>query len=115
MLNKITILFFCLFSLSCFASISVCPSALPTTHSGFCASFVSAASCYCSNSLPKKMCEDMNLIYQRMMGMFGSIENACKFQRETPPQTCIDDWSCYLKGGKDSHGGLCSGTGKSCV
>lgn len=57
----------------------------------------------------------MNLIYQRMMGMFGSIENACKFQRETPPQTCIDDWSCYLKGGKDSHGGLCSGTGKSCV
>lgn len=115
MTKKITALIFCLFSLPSFAFQFVCPTALPTTHPGFCPTFVQAASCYCSKSLPKKMCEDMKLVYQRMIGMFGTIENACQFQRETPAQTCVDDWKCYLKGGKDSHGGLCSNTGKSCV
>lgn len=102
-----------LFSLSCFA-VPPCPSALPTTHPGFCASFATAASCYCSNTLPKKMCQDVGQVYNLMIARYGSVEIACKFQRDTTYQTCIDDWHCYRIGGKDSQGGLCSGTGKHC-
>jgi hypothetical protein len=58
---------------------------------------------------------DIKLIYNRMIAIFGTIEKACNFQVETSVQTCIDDWQCYLKGGKDTQGGLCSSTGKACV
>ena len=115
MIKKIVILAIWFFSFTSVANALTCPAALPTTDPGFCNSFVAAGTCYCANSLPKRMCMDMNLIFQRMIAMFGSIENACKFQTETSVQTCLDDWQCYLKGGKDSHGGACSGTGKACA
>lgn len=106
------LLIYC-FTAICFAS--SCPTALPTTDPGFCSTFVAAGTCYCANSLPKKMCSDMGQIHKRMISMFGTIERACNFQRETPAKTCVDDWNCYLFGNRDSQGGLCSGTGKACV
>ncbi len=114
MIKKMVTLAVCLFSFSCFA-LGPCPSAVPTTHPGFCASFASVASCHCAQTLPKKMCEDVRQIYKLMIARYGSIETACKVQRDTTPQTCMDDWQCYRIGGKDSRGGLCSGSGKSCI
>ena len=114
-MKKIITLVLALISFNCSANVLICPSALPTNNPAFCASFLTAATCYCSKSLPSKMCADINLIYQRMIALFGTIEKACKFQTETSVQTCLDDWQCYLKGGTDSQNGLCSGTGRACV
>lgn len=113
MIKKLIALALCFFSFSGFAK-TVCPTALPTTHPDFCGSFTTAAVCHCSSTLPKKMCEDVNKVYHLMMARYGSIEVACKFQKETTTEICIDDWNCYRKGGKDSQGGLCSGNGKAC-
>lgn len=113
MIKRLVALAFFLFNCSGFAT-TICPSALPTTDPNFCTSFKTAATCYCSNTLPQKMCENIDKIYQLMIAQYGSIEIACKFQKETPTQTCIDDWRCYRTGGKDSQGGLCSNTGLSC-
>lgn len=115
MIKKIIATAICLFSFSCFSMTLACPSALPTTHPGFCASFASVASCHCSSTLPKKMCENIDQIYKLMIARYGSIEVACKFQKETTPQDCLDDWHCYRIGGKNSKGGLCSSTGKPCA
>lgn len=60
------------------------------------------------------MCMDMNLIYQRIISVYGSIEVACKIQVETSAQECLDDWKCYRRGGKNSQGDLCNGSGKPC-
>lgn len=60
------------------------------------------------------MCENIEQVYNIMMARYGSIDMACKFQRETSVQTCIDDWNCYRNGGQDSEGGFCSGTGQAC-
>lgn len=92
-----------------------CPQALPTSHTQFCSSFADVARCHCSASLPQGLCQDVNRIYDRMIQIFGSIEGACNFQKDTETQTCIDDWICYRTGGKDSAGNPCSGTGKSCM
>ncbi len=92
-----------------------CTNALPTNNAGFCSSFKTAATCYCtSSSFPAGMCQDMEALYNRMMGVFGSLEKACAFQKYTDPQDCIDNWNCYRKGGHDSQKRLCSATGKSC-
>lgn len=114
-MKKIIILVVWFVSFSCFANPLSCPSALSTTDPGFCNSFAAAASCYCAKTLPQSMCMNINIIYQRMIAMFGSVENACRFQTETSTQICIDDWHCYLNGGKNSQGGLCSSSGKACV
>lgn len=114
-MKKIITLVLALVSFTSFSMTSSCPAALPTTAPDFCSSFVTAATCYCANNLPKKMCSNINQVYDRMIALFGTIERACKFQTETSTQTCIDDWHCYLKGGQDSQGGLCSGVGKACV
>lgn len=114
MIRKMVTLAICLLSISSFATVP-CPQALPTTDFGFCESFKTAATCYCSNTLPRKMCENINQIYQLMIARYGSIEIACKFQKETSVQICIDDWRCYKNGGVDSQGGPCSGSGRACV
>ncbi|RUR05419.1 hypothetical protein [Legionella sp. km772] len=94
---------------------STCPKALPTNNAGFCASFKVAAVCHCTTSgLPAGMCQDMNALYNRMIGLFGSVQKACQYQKDTTTQNCIDSWSCYRSGGKDSQGRLCSSTGNSC-
>lgn len=114
MIKKIIMTFVCFYTLSCFAVKIICPQAVSTSSPVFCSSFKAVAECHCSNSLPKSMCTDMQQLYKRMIGMFGSIEKACQFQRDTSTQNCVDDWNCYRSGGKNSRGELCSGTGAAC-
>jgi hypothetical protein len=92
-----------------------CSNALPTDNPGFCSSFKSVATCYCTNSgLPSGMCQDMNALYNRMIGMFGSLQKACEFQHYTTTQDCVDNWNCYRLGGVDSRGRLCSSNRNAC-
>ena len=99
------------------ASLANCPQALATTDPNFCGSFKTAAVCFCSLSLPAGKCQDLGQIYKFMIGLHGSIENACRHQppKGTTPQICIDDWYCYLNGGVNSQGALCSSTGNKCA
>ena|SRR3990167_2776472 len=114
-MKKIIGLFIYLFVSSSIAgNASACAQALPTTHPEFCKSFKSIALCHCKESLPDRACTDMKFLYGRMTGLFGSLKKACDFQKDTPSQTCIDDWKCYLSGGSDSQGGLCSSSGSAC-
>ena len=94
---------------------SHCPHADPISSPNFCASFKSIAECHCiASGLPAGMCKDMNAIYNRMLSVFGSQQKACDYQKDVSAQECMDDWNCYRLGGKDSHGNLCSSTGKAC-
>jgi hypothetical protein len=122
-MKKIFTLFLCIFSLSCFASSNIthyslhaCSIAPPTTDPTFCSAFKKIAQCHCQEDghLPAGMCQDMNTIYSRMIATFGSQDAACRWQKDTPYQECMDDWNCYRLGGKNSAGGLCSGTGAKC-
>lgn len=109
--------YLCLHSLLAFAVAppSRCPLALPTEHPGFCASFKSVAACHCVEAgLPAGMCQNMDVIYNRMLVMFGSMEKACQYQSDTPLQLCMDGWNCYRLGGRNSQGQLCSATGRAC-
>lgn len=92
-----------------------CPQALPNTNAGFCASFKAAAICHCTSAgLPSGLCQDVNTIYNRMIGLFGSIQRACDYQKDIPASACVAAWNCYRAGGKNPEGNLCSGTGKAC-
>lgn len=113
-------------SVSCFAETSFssykdvmsrsCDHAIPDTDPGFCDSFNKVAICHCLETVPAPGCQNANQIYDRMTAKsaFGTQEAACAYQKDVPYQECMDDWNCYRKGGQDSAGGLCSGTGKSC-
>lgn len=106
-------------SFSSFAAPEVysnCKQALPTDNPGFCASFKSAAACYCKESGgPGFVCQNMDLVYKLMMERYHhKLQEVCEAQHDTSTQTCIDDWNCYRNGGKDSQGRLCSSTGKVC-
>jgi hypothetical protein len=121
MMKKIWVLFLCLVSLSGFAaSLPLnanfeCPRALSTDNPGFCASFKSVATCHCTSSgLPSGMCQDMNALYNRMIVVFGTQENACRYQRHTTPTDCMDNWNCYRRGGVNSQGNSCSSTQRAC-
>lgn len=92
-----------------------CTNALPTDNVNFCASFRVAASCYCTESkLPAGVCQDMELLYKRMIAVFSTLEKACQFQRYTSPQDCIDNWNCFRLGGVDSQNRSCSSTKAAC-
>ena len=111
MLQKVFLTILCLFSLSSFA----CPKAQATNDINFCSSFKAAATCYCTSSgLPSGMCQDMNLLYYRMLSVFGTLQKACAYQSYTTVQDCIDNWNCYLRGGIDSTGKSCSATQRAC-
>lgn len=111
MIKQIGIALVFFFSTSGFA----CSNALPTNNPGFCASFKSVATCYCTSSgLPSGMCQDMNALYSRLMMVFGSLQKACEYQKYTTTQDCMDNWNCYRRGGVDSRGRLCSSTKKAC-
>lgn len=98
-----------------FANYTVCPQAVPASNPTFCASFKAVAACHCTSSgLPSSMCNDMNAIYSRMISIFGSVQKACAYQKDTTTRICIDDWNCYRYGGVDSYGNLCSSTGRAC-
>ena len=91
-----------------------CPQATPTNAPNFCATFRVAAKCYCTQRLPEVMCGKMTDLYQRLLIMFSSLDKACEYQSDTTKQNCIDSWNCYLYGGKNADGNLCSGTGRAC-
>jgi hypothetical protein len=121
-MKKVFMVLLCLTSFSCFAATATtpltnghCPQTVPTNDYNFCASFKESAICHCTSmGLPLNVCRNMEDLNARMISMFGSLERACAFQKETAQQTCIDDWNCYLNGGEDSQGRLCSSTGASC-
>lgn len=94
---------------------SNCPQALPASELGFCSSFQKVAQCHCQASgLPAKMCNNVSMVYKRMISTFGSIERACKFQKDTTYDTCMEDWRCYQQGGLTDKGLLCNSTGLAC-
>jgi len=114
MIKITTTLAIVLFSGSVMAGGS-CPQALPTNNAGFCPSFAAAAQCHCTASgVPKGLCQDVKAVYNRMLAIFGTVQRACEYQKDTPTQTCVDDWGCYMNGGVDSQGQLCSSTGAAC-
>ena len=95
----------CLFSVSTFS----CGNAVPTNDVNFCASFKKVATCYCTSSgLPAGMCQDMNMLYARMVSVYGSLDKACAAQPYTTKQDCLDNWNCYRLGGVDSRGNYSS-------
>lgn len=112
--------FIYLFSISIFASIpemsfSDCPRGLPPADVNFCSSFKTVAICHCTAmGIPKFLCKNMNSLYNAMILRYGTVENACASQTDTTKQICLDGWTCYRKGGNDSQGQACSGTGKPC-
>lgn len=94
--------------------LSNCPQ-VSTTNPSFCPLFKATATCYCiSSGLPAGMCQDINVLYGRMIAIFGSQQRACEFQKDDSVQNCMDDWNCYLRGGRNSQGGLCGSTGSAC-
>lgn len=115
----ISIMFFFSLSISCFASNNwssdtSCPLALPSTDPNFCSSFLAVGTCHCLERLPTKYCQSLKDIYANMIATFGTMEAACAWQKDVDTQTCIDDWNCARKGGRNSRGGLCSSTGNPC-
>ena len=115
MLKSLATVFCLLLTTSSFALNLSCPQASTSGNSEFCSSFKRTAQCYCTSAgLPAGMCNDMGVIYKRMVTLYGSVERACKFQRQTSTQECLDDWHCYRSGGRNSGNELCSGTGNSC-
>jgi hypothetical protein len=110
MMIRIFALIVCFFSASTFA----CTNALPTNDVSFCASFRVAATCYCSEKIPSGMCQNMETLYNRMIAMYGSLQNACARQQHTTQQDCVDNWTCYRRGGIDSQGKSCSSNQKAC-
>lgn len=105
------------FVLLCFLNgvLFACPGALPTDNPNFCGSFKAAAICHCTSSgIPGALCQDINSLYNRMIGIFGSLEKACNFQHHTSFQDCMDNWKCYRQGGIDSRGRVCSSNQNHC-
>lgn len=113
-MNKLlSIMLALFFSTAVFAG--SCPLASDTNTATFCSTFKTSAGCFCSqNGYPNGICSNMTLLYNAMLARFGTVLSACQHQTNTPVQTCVDDWNCYMKGGKDSQGRLCSNTGKAC-
>lgn len=128
-MKKIFIAVLCTVSFSCFASNAnqstlpdnktlmtlSCPHASPTTDPNFCSTFATAAICGClATGIPSAFCKDPKSIYSRMISVFGSLQRACEYQHDTSTQDCVNGWSCYINGGRDSNGGLCSASGRAC-
>jgi len=117
MMKWIAVLLLSFLSFSTFAANHdlACGQALPASDPHFCASFKSVAVCHCTESgIPAGKCQNMNNIYQLMINLYKTVENACAHQHDTSVQICIDDWKCYRNGGRDSQGRLCSSTGNAC-
>ena len=121
-MKKIVLLFMLGFSFSCFA-LEYCNKAPDITDPTFCSEFSKIAICHCmaDGRLPPELCPSAQEVYKRMIATFGSQDKACRWQEKngsperTTYQECMDDWNCYMKGGVDSKGRLCSGTGAACV
>lgn len=104
-----------MYVLSLSTAFAACTNAVPTDNPNFCASFKSSAICQCiAHGLPSVMCQDMNMLYARLISVFGSLRKACEYQKYTSVEDCMDSWNCYRQGGVDSRGRICSSTAKSC-
>lgn len=104
-----------LFAFSAFAFTS-CPKAEVTNSPVFCESFKTAARCYCTSSgLPAGLCQNVDEIYLRMIIIYTNLENACRSQKYTTQQDCLDNWRCYLYGGMDSQSRICNSNGSRCT
>ncbi len=120
MKKYLIVLLACLWSfLPVIASAAPCQGAVEASDPGFCSSFVKAAKCYCNDRVGSvvgmTMCKDMDTIYARMMSWYGSVQSACKDQKNTTPEICKDNWNCYLVGGQYSKDNKwCNGTGIAC-
>lgn len=115
-MKSILVGLFCLTGLGSNAFAAFCPQAVEDNLPEFCTSFKSVAECHCTmTGLPQGMCQNVNIIYDRMVSIFGSQDKACQYQQNTSFQSCMDDWNCYRMGGKDSQGRLCSNSGDSCI
>lgn len=115
MIKSFSTFIFLLLSFSVFNMAIACPSATPTNSASFCSSFKAAAECHCTSAgLPRGMCTNMKDLYNRMIGIYGSVQRACAFQHDTSAKECMDDWHCYRDGGKNANGQLCSSTGSAC-
>lgn len=95
------------------------PTVSTDTGSDFCTLFPeTVASCWPLGHQSTFTPEQMKINYTLMLAPYGgSLFMACKqnaSKNGSTTQQCIDQWTCYIKGGKDSQGGLCSGTGVSC-
>lgn len=121
MFKKLLTAFVCFFCVINFALADTlpayaCPTGISTDDVSFCSTFKTAATCYCTSSgLPSGMCQDMDALYNRMVGVFGSLQKACEFQHYTSTQDCMDNWNCYRLGGVDSRGRICSSTRQACI
>ncbi len=102
------------FAFSSFA----CSRSLDPDHPDFCASFKAACKCYCTAAgFPGLMCENMTDLFSRMMAVYGSLDTACRAQvaqHNVPAADCLDDWNCYMFGGVDSRGRICSSNYAPC-
>lgn len=81
----------------------------------FCAEFpISVGSCA---PIPHPSPAQMKSLYDAMTHAFGSLAAACAAEAplyHSSPRDCIDQWTCYWHGGKDSEGGKCDGDGQAC-
>jgi len=114
---KRTLIFFILFFLffNSFAK-SGCPLAELSSSANFCESFKKVAQCHCEKKgVPRFLCRNMKFIHFCMIKKFGTENKTCLVQDDTSVNICVDDWKCFWKGGRNSEGQLCSGTGNSCV
>lgn len=104
-----------IFAVVSFSSWS-CPQADAYDTPQFCSLFESIAKCHCqATGLPARLCSNVPQIYARMLATFGSIEKACRYQKDTSYQSCLEAWQCYQKGGQLPDGRICNGTGLPCV
>jgi hypothetical protein len=95
--------------------VAACDRAVPTNDVNFCSSFKAVATCYCTTTgLPSGMCQDVRTLYSRMVAIYGSLQTACERQKYTTSQDCMNNWNCYLYGGIDSLGRICSSTYQAC-
>lgn len=89
------------------------------TVGNFCTLFpATVASCWPPVGAYKKFShQQMMQNYNLMKSVYGTLAQACRKNAATTGSTvqqCIDQWTCYVTGGRDSQGGLCSGTGAAC-
>lgn len=94
------------------SSVTACPDSPSHLASNFCPGFYTAVMCNCDEHFPAGYCEGslhVQGIYNKMIAMYGSLATACQKNDPAAPQECIDQWNCYLNGGKDAAGRNCQG------
>lgn len=88
-----------LFLFSTFTFAGACGKAVPIDNANFCSSFKKVAICYCTDTgLPAPLCQDMKMLYARMVSVYKTLDNACANQHHTTKEDCVANWNCYRLG-----------------